>query len=185
MTPDDRWDERVREEYDRPLAGEAEARERVIARLRREPPPRRAPWTPAWWTTPFAWRMPPALAAAAVLATLGAGIAAGVAWRGATHEARVVDAGATPVTFVFRAPGAATVALVGDFNGWDPQATPLARAALGDAWTAEVALPRGLHVYAFVIDGRDWASDPSAPLAPDAAFGRRNSVVVVGEDAPL
>jgi hypothetical protein len=48
-----------------------------------------------------------------------------------------------------------------------------------------IALERGLHAYAFVIDGRDWAPDPSAPLAPVATFGRRNSLVVVGEDAAL
>ena len=39
--------------------------------------------------------------------------------------------------------------------------------------------------YAFVIDGRDWAPDPSAPLAPVATFGRRNSLLVVGEDQVL
>ncbi len=87
--------------------------------------------------------------------------------------------------FVFRAPGASRVALVGDFNGWDPEATPLRRAALGDAWTAEVPLPRGLHVYAFVIDGREWTPDPSAPLTPASSYGRRNSVVVVGEGGAL
>jgi len=77
------------------------------------------------------------------------------------------------------------VSVVGDFNGWDPTATPLKRAATGDSWTARVPLERGLHAYAFVIDGRDWAPDPSAPLAPVATFGRRNSLLVVGEDEVL
>ncbi len=89
----------------------------------------------------------------------------------------------TTVTFVFRAPGASRVCLVGDFNGWDADATPLRRAALGDMWTAQVPLRHGLHAYAFVTDGSDWSFDPSAPLAPEATFGRRNSVVVVGEGA--
>jgi 1,4-alpha-glucan branching enzyme len=89
------------------------------------------------------------------------------------------------VTFVFRAPGASRVSLVGDFNGWDPEAMPLRRAALGDTWIAQVRLEHGLHAYAFVIDDTDWSADPSAPLAAEASFGRRNSVVVVGEGDAL
>ena len=89
------------------------------------------------------------------------------------------------VTFVFQAPGASRVSLVGDFNGWDPDATPLARATTGEIWTAQVPLEHGLHAYAFVIDGRDWEPDPAAPLAPVATFGRRNSLLVVGEDQAL
>ena len=54
-----------------------------------------------------------------------------------------------------------------------------------EAELAQVPLERGLHAYAFVIDGSDWAADPSAPLAPEASFGRRNSLVVVGEGDPL
>ena len=67
----------------------------------------------------------------------------------------------------------------------DPDATPLARATTGEIWIAQVPLEHGLHAYAFVIDGRDWAPDPSAPLAPVATFGRRNSLLVVGEDQAL
>ena len=40
-------------------------------------------------------------------------------------------------------------------------------------------LPRGVHLYSFVLDGREWRPDPSAPLAADDAFGGRNSVIVV------
>jgi 1,4-alpha-glucan branching enzyme len=89
------------------------------------------------------------------------------------------------VTFVFRAPGATSVSLVGDFNGWNPDAMPLKRAALGDTWITQVPLERGLHVYAFVIDGSDWKTDPSAPLAPVASFGRRNSLMLVDEEGAL
>ena len=130
------------------------------------------------------------MAAAGVAALLGVGAWAGAAWirsqtRSAPAVAAIAPEPSTAVTFVFRAPGASTVTLVGDFNGWDPDATPLRRAALGDAWIAQVPLARGLHAYAFVIDGREWAPDPSAPLAPEATFGRRNSVLVVGEGGTL
>jgi hypothetical protein len=208
----DEWDDQLRDAYRRPLAGEESARERVIERLRDEPAPRRSRWS-GWWMDPDAIRVRPLLAIASLIAVLAIGAGGGAWWaasrdasigsaRGATVIAKANARGATviakanargagalaastAVTFVFRAPGASRVALVGDFNGWDPDATPLKRATLGDTWIAQVTLERGLHAYAFVIDGSDWAADPSAPLAPEASFGRRNSLVVVGEGGAL
>lgn len=182
MVEDDRWDREVRDTYARPVPDEQTARARVIARVRRER---------VAGIASRVLRVSPLAAAASIVIALALGAAGGVAWMKTRGLARPnaaaprLDAGPTAVTFVFRAPGASRVALVGDFNGWDPEATPLRRAALGDAWTAEVRLHDGLHVYAFVIDGREWSPDPSAPLAPESAYGRRNSVVVVGEDGPL
>lgn len=199
MSHDDRWDDTVRDVYYRPIGTEAEALERALVRLRREGG-RPARSRGAWWLDPGALRVPPLVAAASLIAVLGVGLSAGVWWstlHGASAgrhapgmargSAAAGDAAAQPttVTFVFRAPGATRVCLVGDFNGWDANATPLRRAALGDMWTAQVPLPRGLHAYAFVIDGSDWSVDPSAPLSPEATFGRRNSVVVVGEGSAL
>jgi len=151
---------------------------------------------------PDAIRVRPLLAVASLIAVLAIGIGAGAWWaasrggsiasaRNSTAIAQRTARGAgvvampTAVTFVFRAPGASRVSLVGDFNGWDAEATPLKRATLGDTWIAQVPLERGLHAYAFVIDGSDWVADPSAPLAPEASFGRRNSLVVVGEGNAL
>lgn len=82
------------------------------------------------------------------------------------------------VQFVFVAPEARSVALVGDFNDWDTAATPL-RAASGQVWTVEVPLEPGRHRYAFVVDGEEWAADPAAPRAPGADFGAPSSVVTV------
>lgn len=84
------------------------------------------------------------------------------------------------VRFVFRAPRGAAVALVGDFNGWDPVATPMQMLDAEGVWSASILLPPGRHVYAFVIDGTTWVPDPTAPLAPEDGFGSRNSVVLVG-----
>jgi len=190
MNRDDRWDDEVRDAYRGAIEGEEQARERALMRLRREPTPRRGS-TSAWWRDPDALRIRPWAAAASLLAVLAIGAWGGAWWMASRggHAGRpaiaTLPSDATAVTFVFEAPGASRVSLVGDFNGWDPKATPLAHASTGDAWTVRVALERGLHAYAFVIDGRDWAPDPSAPLAPVATFGRRNSLVVVGEDAAL
>jgi hypothetical protein len=85
------------------------------------------------------------------------------------------------VQFVFVAPQASRVALVGDFNGWDPAATPMARPAGSGSWTVRMTLPPGRHVYAFVMDGTRWVNDPQAPLAPANEFGFRNSILLVGE----
>ena len=72
------------------------------------------------------------------------------------------------------------VALVGDFNGWDEHATPMVRRPTDGAWSAQVPLPPGRHVYAFVIDGKKWLVDPLAPQVPGEGYGPANAVVVDG-----
>ena len=197
---DDRWDDRVRTAYRRPLAGEEAARERALDRLRRESAAS-GPGRGTWWLDPHALRLSPLAAAAVVLLVLAIGGWAGVRWANARHVRAAAIAAApshavtaapassgitsTTVTFAFRAPGATRVALVGDFNGWDPDATPLRRAATGEVWTVDLPLPRGLHAYAFIVDGADWSVDPSAPLAPETTFGRRNALLVVDEKGAL
>jgi len=96
------------------------------------------------------------------------------------QAASAADADAPlPVAFVLRRPAAGRVALVGDFNGWDPDATRLARSADG-TWTATVSLAPGRHAYAFVIDDSTWITDPRVPVTRDVDYGRDHSIVVVG-----
>lgn len=82
-----------------------------------------------------------------------------------------------PATLVCRAPGAREVFVAGDFNGWQPQATPLARQPDG-GWTVTLPLPPGPHEYRFVIDGR-WEEDPGAARSVPNPFGGCNSVLEV------
>ncbi|HEU4830495.1 MAG TPA: isoamylase early set domain-containing protein [Gemmatimonadales bacterium] len=124
---------------------------------------------------------------------LAAGIAAlmlGSAWAGRMTAPRSAEpaalAPAAPtiadgsvVRFVIAAPGASTVALVGDFNAWNVGATPLQATEREGVWTVTVPLPAGRHEYAFVVDGVRWLSDPNAPRAGTADFGPANSVVTV------
>jgi 1,4-alpha-glucan branching enzyme len=81
------------------------------------------------------------------------------------------------VRFAITAPNAARVAVVGDFNGWQAGTTLLARDERG-AWRADVALSRGTHRYAFVVDDTQWVADTAAPasIAPD---GRAASRLVI------
>ena len=181
-------------------AVEAVARaEGVPARLApaASPPARRrsrvsAAWD--WLRRPRAIPVSPlgALAAAGVLA-LGFGIrdsgfdtgprtepsATVEAARPANPESRIPHP--APVQFVLVAPGASAVAVVGDFNDWDSTATRLRPAAAGGVWSVTVPLAPGRHRYAFIVDGREWRPDPTAPRTGDDDFGVPSSVVTVGE----
>ena len=57
------------------------------------------------------------------------------------------------VRLMFDDAGARQVAVVGDFNGWRAEATPLHRDGTSHRWSAVVALRDGAHRYAFVVDG--------------------------------
>lgn len=81
--------------------------------------------------------------------------------------------------FMLVAPGAKDVSLVGDFNGWDHAATPLAKVARSGVWTVELPLSAGRYSYAFLVDGHRWTADPGAPPALGDDFGEPSSVVTV------
>lgn len=87
------------------------------------------------------------------------------------------------IRFTFEAPGASTVAVTGDFLEWRPEGIPLHRLPSGE-WAGEVDLPAGVHHYAFVVDGREWVTDPAASSRVDDGFGRENSLLVVPAAAP-
>lgn len=87
------------------------------------------------------------------------------------------------VQFTIAAPGARSVEVAGDFNGWQPQGAQL-RDPEGDGnWSGLVALPAGVHKYMFVIDGRRWVSDPHAHRFVDDGFGMKNSLIAVAPPA--
>ena len=88
---------------------------------------------------------------------------------------------ARTVRFEVAAPGAAQVALVGDFNDWNPAATPLRASRHNGVWSVTLPIAPGRHEYAFVVDGERWIPDPHAPRAAAADFGSANSVVTVTE----
>lgn len=65
------------------------------------------------------------------------------------------------VRLMFADPEARRVAVVGDFNGWRSDATPLVREPGTSHWSVTLALRDGQHRYAFVVDGTRWAADPT------------------------
>jgi len=64
------------------------------------------------------------------------------------------------VVFLCHAPEAGHVSLTGDFNNWQPNATPMVRQPDG-RWIASLELGHGYHEYVFVVDGKR-VLDPNA-----------------------
>ncbi len=62
--------------------------------------------------------------------------------------------------FFCQAPAAQLVSLVGDFNQWNPQATPMHKTPDG-RWMVSVELSHGYHCYLFLVDGKS-VLDPNA-----------------------
>ena len=62
--------------------------------------------------------------------------------------------------FFCHAPEAKQVSIVGDFNNWNPNATPMLRQPDGQ-WMASLELRHGYHHYAFLVDGKR-VLDPNA-----------------------
>jgi len=186
---DERLDAAVRE-LKRPVPGERSAREAVLERLRAEPTRGGGGFRSAWSWLVRPRRIPVSpLGAVAGAATLVIVVALAGRTGGprrdpprlATVAAPAVspEAGVRPVRFVLVAPEAATVFLVGDFNDWDPRATPLVRTDPGGVWTAAVPLGPGLYQYSFLVDGHIRAGEVDAPRAPGDEFGSESSVVLV------
>jgi hypothetical protein len=86
---------------------------------------------------------------------------------------------ARPVRLRLAAPSSSQVAVVGDFNDWDPAATPLRLAGDGGTWVVELRLKPGIYHYTFLIDGRRWERDPTEPPVAESDFGAPVSVLTV------
>jgi len=158
---------------------------RVMARIG-APPPSPLRTALAWLTEPQSLAVSPLgmLAAAAALMALMVGTAVITPQVRSPASVTTSPAGdrGSPmelVRFVFAAPSASRVALIGSFNNWNPEMTPLRRAEQTGIWVADVPLAPGRHEYGFLIDGREWRPDPGAPRGPDNEYGPPNSVVLV------
>lgn len=87
--------------------------------------------------------------------------------------------GKQQVTFALQRPASQHVALVGDFTDWRTDKLALTPTRNG-VWEVTLRLRPGRYRFAYVTDGGEWISDPSAtPVLDD--FGRPTSVVTVVE----
>ena len=69
------------------------------------------------------------------------------------------------VRLMFDDPGARHVVVVGDFNGWHADATPMRRDPASGRWETRLALADGEHRYAIVVDNTRWVGDSIARQA--------------------
>ncbi|HBZ54271.1 MAG TPA: hypothetical protein DEO88_02600 [Syntrophobacteraceae bacterium] len=92
----------------------------------------------------------------------------------------VVQNHPVPVVLALRFPEARTVAVIGSFNGWQPQGCKLTSVNGEAHWTIQLLLPAGRYEYAFVVDGEKIMPDPGAGLHEDDGFGNQNAILFVG-----
>ena len=174
----------------RDVAMRPEWRDAVLRDIETLPRPGSAPLKDASTTERRRWTLRPSMAIAAglVCAAVGGGITLGVqtAFRPRTATVPPAVAGAVaavrhapPVRFVLVAPSASRVAIVGDFNGWIPTATPMRRSGAG-LWSVDLPLAAGRHAYSFVVDGV-LVADPNALDSADDDYGVPSSVVLVSD----
>ena len=72
-----------------------------------------------------------------------------------------------------------TVAIAGDFNGWNPQANFLEDPDGDGIWTGTLKLEPGRYEYMFVLDGEKWFPDPNALRYVKDGFGNKNAILEI------
>lgn len=173
--------ENAAHELRRPVRFNPALDERVMKSVRAIPRFGRMANLVGWLLTTHPVRLSPAFGLVVLV-----GAAVGMwAWAssGAVPEqiASSFENGARMIVFSLEVPEASDVSIVGDFNDWDAEATPLSRTSALDEWAAAVPLVPGRYQYTFIVDGEQWVADPGAPRALQSDFGRPSSVITVPE----
>ena len=158
--------ERIAEPLRRPVPLSDRVERKVLACIRTGAGPMPGPSRARLWT-------------AAVAAGIAAVFALGVLVGRRTVPPLATERAPRTVEFVLRTSADSGVALVGDFNDWDPRATPLHPDREG-VWTVTVPLRPGRYRYTFIVDGT-WRRDPAAPRALEDDFGRPTSVITIAQ----
>ncbi|MEJ2734600.1 MAG: isoamylase early set domain-containing protein [Anaerolineae bacterium] len=70
------------------------------------------------------------------------------------------------------------VSLVGEFNNWDRQVTPMTQDRLDESWRATLDLEAGRRYrFRYLLDGDTWLSDRQADGCAATSTGAYDSVV--------
>jgi len=132
-----------------------------------------------WLVSPAPVRVPPL---AAGLVTAGVVLALMLPRTTPPPPTVVADDAATEVVYVqflLEAPSATSVAVAGDFTDWQPSFT-LDDPDGDGVWSGRIPVRPGVHAYMFLVDEREWRTDPNALRYQDDGFGNRNAVLAVG-----
>jgi len=169
--------ELIVQELQRPVRVDESFDRRVMVRVRRLYAERRPRGAAGWMGAAVNLTRRPAYAAA-----LAAGVVAvvTVGMLRSSHPGTVAGAESPiPVQFVLVAPEARSVAVVGDFNNWGLGDTALVAENHNGVWSVSAPVPAGVHRYAFLVNGKQWVADPTAPRAASDDFGQPSSALVV------
>lgn len=141
-----------------------------------------------WLVAPRALHVRPGLAAAAAVLLVAVAVNLGPMLRADESTPTMAATPASPATpvaeqevvwtrFMYTDDDASSVAVAGDFSGWEP--IPLSAQTVDGrtVWTGIVPVTKGEHQYMFVIDGSEWVTDPLAPVQRGDGFGNRNAVL--------
>jgi 1,4-alpha-glucan branching enzyme len=71
------------------------------------------------------------------------------------------------------------VSVVGDFNDWDPLATPLRKRSNGTRSATVDLPPGGSYRFKYLADGGSWFCDPDADSVADEEIAAADSLLVV------
>ena len=167
--------ELIVQELQQPVRLDESFDRRVMVRVRRLYAERRPRGVVGWIGAAVSLTRRPAYAAA-----LAAGLVAVVTVGMVRSRPQIVGSGSPiPVQFVLVAPEARSVAVVGDFNNWGLGDTALVAENHNGVWSVSAPVPAGVHRYAFLVNGKQWVADPTAPRAAGDDFGQPSSALVV------
>lgn len=86
------------------------------------------------------------------------------------------------VTFNISGIEAKTIAVAGDFNGWNTNANQLEDPDGDGIWTGKMQLEPGRYEYMLVVDDGKWVTDPNAKVYANDGFGSRNAVLFINNN---
>lgn len=162
------------QELQRPVHVDESFDRRVMVRVRRMYAERRPRGVLAWLGAAAGVARRPAYAAA-----LAAGVVAVAAVSMLRSKPVSVGTGPIDVQFVLVAPDAHSVSVVGDFNNWGLNDTALVAENHNGVWSVSAPVKAGVHRYAFLVNGKQYVADPTAPRASGDDFGMPSSALVV------
>ncbi|AFN74299.1 glycoside hydrolase family 13 domain protein [Melioribacter roseus P3M-2] len=72
-----------------------------------------------------------------------------------------------------------TVALMGDFNNWDPKANHFTTGKDGSLIVSVELEPGNEYQFRYLCDGETWLNDPEADKFVQSPYGSENCVIAV------
>jgi 1,4-alpha-glucan branching enzyme len=74
------------------------------------------------------------------------------------------------------------VSIVGDFNDWNAEATPMKKGKDG-SFSVSIDFPLNtIYQFRYLIDGSRWENDDAADNYELSSFGTDNSVIIIESD---